>query len=281
VFALRARAAAALGDDSAAQLWRTRAARLYARAGETLLAETLDHGHERSVHQTTVPLRTGRQKSEGDWLPPYFDPFPDHAGRSVNGIVIDNGLRVVTLSAIVAGAHGPIYVRNGTGHLRKAHLERADGSSGLATLRLDIPFEARWSITREQLTSPVPGRSASVVGFGVVDPHEASWPAVTPGFVIRPRGLGPFRVSADLPASAAGSAVFDPLGRLVGVVALRGEVAPQDPQLIPVTALEPLPQEPPAATPPPGASASAGGVLSTKELLERAQGAVVVVLAPT
>ena len=282
VFALRARAAAVLGDSSAAQLWRTRAARLYARAGETFLARTSGGSREGFVDESTMPLVTGRQGSEGDWRPPCFEPFPIQTGRGGNGFVIDNGSRVVTLSAIVAGTHGPIYVRNGTGHVRRARIERADGSSGLTTLRLDIPFESRWSITREQFTSPVPGRPASVVGFGVVDPHEASWPAVTSGFAIRPRGQGPFRVSADLPAAAAGSAVFDPRGRLIGVIALRGEPASEDAQLIPASALESLPQDQTATAARPGASTSAPvEVGSAKELLERAQGAVVVVLAPT
>jgi len=89
-------------------------------------------------------------------------------------------------------------------------------------------------------------------------------------------------VSADLPAAAAGSAVFDPRGRLIGVIALRGEPASEDAQLIPASALESLPQDQTATAARPGASTSAPvEVGSAKELLERAQGAVVVVLAPT
>jgi hypothetical protein len=206
----------------------------------------------------TSNVVAGQRPGVGHWPAPYFEQFPeDVKGKATNGFVIDDGSRVVTLAEAVAHVGGPIYVRNGLGRLRKATLERVD-NSGLATLRLEKPYDARSSLP--QFAAAVPGRPASVVGFGVVDPREASWPALTSGLLIRPRGEGPLRVSADLPQSIAGSPVFDPQGRLVGVISAQKTI------VIPVTTST----QTPASRPP----------VPAKELMERVQGAVVVVLIP-
>jgi tetratricopeptide (TPR) repeat protein len=210
------------------------------------------------VSMQTSNVVAGQRPGVGHWPAPYFEPFPeDVKGKATNGFVIDDGSRVVTLAEAVAHVGGPIYVRNGLGRLRKATLERVD-NSGLATLRLEKPYDARSSLP--QFAAAVPGRPASVVGFGVVDPREASWPALTSGLLIRPRGEGPLRVSADLPQSIAGSPVFDPQGRLVGVISAQKTI------VIPVTTST----QTPASRPP----------VPAKELMERVQGAVVVVLIP-
>ncbi len=288
IYALRARASAATGDRAAAQLWRARTARAYAQMGETARARTLYSDLGTAVDESKEKLVTGDREPDGNWPAPYFEPFPDVDGHSGNGFVIDDGSRVVTLSALVSGARGGIYVRNGIGQLRKARVDAIDADSGLATLRLDAPYETRWSLSRDQFGAAVPGRQASVVGFGVVDRHEATWPVVTPGFAIRPQGKGPLKLSSDLPESAAGSAVFDPQGHLVGIVARAhdGSALKSDPIAIPATALQPLLHAPPASPASPASPATPATLatlatsVSAKELLERVQGAVVVVLVP-
>lgn len=199
-------------------------------------------------------VAAGTKPAEGRWPAPYFEPLPE-GGKATNGFVIDDGKRVVTLAGAVEHARGRIYVRNGLGRVHEATLERVD-SNGLATLRLEKPYD----VPSSPSAAGVPGRPASVVGFGVVDPREASWPALTSGLLIRPRGSGPLRISADLPQSISGSPVFDPQGRLVGVVSEQKTV------VIPVTTST----EPPASLP----------SVPAKELMERVQGAVVVVLIP-
>jgi tetratricopeptide (TPR) repeat protein len=206
------------------------------------------------VSTRTSNIVAGRQHGVGRWPAPYFEPFPE-SGKATNGFVIDDGKRVMTLADAVAHARGPIYVRNGLGRLRKAAFEKVD-NNGLATLLLEKPYDARSSL----FAAAVPGRPASVVGFGVVDSREASWPALTSGLLIRPRGTGPLRISADLPESISGSPVFDPQGHLVGVVSKQKTIA------IPVTTST----ETPASLPP----------VPAKELMERVQGSVVVVLIP-
>jgi Tfp pilus assembly protein PilF len=208
------------------------------------------------VSMQTSNIVAGTQPGMGHWPAPYFERFPDVKGKTVNGYVIDDGSRVVTLAEAVAHVGGPIYVRNGLGRLRKATFEKVD--NGLATLRLEKPYEGSSSVL--PVAAAVPGRPASIVGFGIVDPREAIWPALTSGLLIRPRGEGPLRVSADIPASIAGSPVFDPQGCLVGVISLQKTV------VIPVTTAT----QTPASRPP----------VPAKELMERVQGAVVVVLIP-
>lgn len=207
-------------------------------------------------------IPAGTRPGEGRWPTPYFESFPAVTGKCVNGFVIDGGKRVVTLAMQVATGQR-VYVRNGVGRVRAARVEGING--GLMTLDLAEPYEARWSLLAG---APVPGRPASVVGFGVVDRREASWPALTSGLIIQPRGTGPLRMSADLPESLAGSPVFDPQARLVGVIAPRAEgAAPKsDPWVIPMTAS--------------GASPAPLTPVPAKELMERVQGAVVVVLIP-
>ena len=213
----------------------------------------------------TSGVASGTRAGEGRWPAPYFELFPqDIKGKSVNGFVIDDGSRVVTLAAAVSQSGIPLYVRNGLGRLRQARLEKKAGE--LAILRLEEPYEPRWSLS--QLAAPVPGRAASVVGFGVVDRRAASWPALTAGWVVQPQGKGPLRMSAELPESVAGSPVFDPQGRLVGAIA--PHVAGADAVVIPTNSLQSSSSEPPASLAP----------VPPKELMERVQGAVVVVLIP-
>src|SRR5262249_34904915 len=104
----------------------------------------------------------GKQPGGGRWPAPYFEPFPDIKGKTTNGFVIDDGSRVVTLAEAVTHVSGPIYVRNGVGRLRKATLEKIapeKTTSGLATLRLERPYDARSSL----IAAAVPGRPASIV----------------------------------------------------------------------------------------------------------------------
>ena len=225
------------------------------------------------VSMQTSSVTPGTRAVEGRWPAPCFEPFPQQIpGKSVNGFVIDDGSRVVTPAVLLSHVGGRVYVRNGLGRLRQAKVEKIDADSGLALLRLEKPYEARWSLSRQQIAAAVPGRAASVVGFGVVDRRDASWPALTAGWVIQPQGKGPLRMSAELPESVAGSAVFDPQGHLVGVIAPRvsGASRKSDPPVIPLSSLQAPSSQPPASL----------ASVPAKELMERVQGAVVVVLIP-
>lgn len=270
VWALRGRAALALGDPDGARAWREQAARWRAAAGDRSKS---DGSGAFGPSSDPASVRSDRP-AEGDWTPPCFEPFPVADGRAANGFVIDSGTRVVTLHAMVAGVVGDVFVRNGLGRVRGARVESSDPTSGLAILRLEAPYEPRWSIDRDRIALPVPGRPAHVIGFGVVDAGEASWPAVSTGFVLRPGG-GAWRASADLPDTSAGSPIFDGAGALVGVVMSRSsdEHGAGSP-MAPVPALQALLGESSARI------AAPGPAIPTRELLERTQGAVVVVVVP-
>jgi serine protease Do len=276
IYALRARAALATRDSESTRVWRARAARAYAAAGDTQRANQLTDWLKHTGSEPEAVFTAGTLASKGSWLPPYFEPFPPVTGRTGNGFVIEGGTRVVTLARLLAGKHNDLFVRNGTGHFRRARVESTDLASGLAILRLDTPYESRWSLTRDQFASPVPGRSALVVGFGITDSVEASWPSLSLGFTLRPGGSGALQVSADLPNTSAGSPIFDTTGRLTGIVlgveATSSGVLSNTP-ILDASALGKVLGAAPVASPP-------AAPLALKELFERVQGAVVVVVVP-
>lgn len=193
IYALRARAALANGDGEGALRWRARAA----AAANMAAAGTAS-----------------------SWPAPHFQPMSIPVGAAAvaaNGFVVDAGSRVVTLARAVAGAHGAIAVRNGLGQVRRARVEAVHDQAGLAVLRLEQPYDAAWSIRREQMAEPAAGRSCAVLAYPVAGSLDPTYPALGPGIVLR-TGIGANGYAQITSAlGAAGSPIFDPAGHLVGI----------------------------------------------------------------
>jgi S1-C subfamily serine protease len=236
VYALRARAALAVGDRDEGLRWRARAGLAYEASGERARALALydwlsgadPDGRSVTEVKIAAPLPATAsaemvllRRDESAWSGPYFESFPGPVGAAVNtgsGFVIDAGRRVVTSAAVVKDSKGDVMVRNGLGHIRRAQVELVTAEAGLAVLRLTEPYRAVWSIPPGQIAEPASGSFCFVMGYPLADSLDPVWPAMGPGLVFRPRVGEPGRmqITSALGRGSGGSPVFDAAGRLIG-----------------------------------------------------------------
>jgi S1-C subfamily serine protease/thioredoxin-like negative regulator of GroEL len=236
IYALRARAALAMGERDVGLRWRARAALAYTASGERTRAATFNHwlSHADPAGQSlaAVILATPSPMTMPDapvlvwheehvWHGPYFTPFPASVGAALHtgsGFVIDAGRRVVTSTAVIKDARGDIVLRNGLGDVRHAQVEWADDEAGIAVLRLTEPYRAAWSILSDHLAEPTVGSLCFVMGYPLADTLDPLWPAIGPGLVFRRQVDTPGRtqITSALGPGSDGSPVFDASGRVIG-----------------------------------------------------------------
>lgn len=151
------------------------------------------------------------------------DPLPFPPGSnytSGTGVVVDNGRLVVTNRHVIEGMR-VIYLRNGTGHLRRARLVKVSHEDDLALLEIDQPFPEAASFQCSDLVDPAPGRAAVSLGFPLVDLLGDNLPALTEGIVAKTTGLAndpkTFQITTKINKGNSGGPVFDRAGRLMGV----------------------------------------------------------------
>ena len=195
---LRARAALITGDQKAVQSWRE----------QTLILE------EKTKQSTDVKPTT-------HWPSHPLAAFSidQHmAFKSGNGLVVDEGRKILTTAPLVTGATDSLLVRNGLGKIAKAHLEKIFADQGLALLRLETPYPKNWSIT---LQNPVLNnvRFCFVFCFPLTDSLETLYPIIIPSVVVRADvGVGQLmQISSSLAEDKGGSPVFDNTGRLIAL----------------------------------------------------------------
>lgn len=137
-----------------------------------------------------------------------------------SGIVLDGGRRIITNRHVIEGMN-TIAVRNGTGHVRMAHLIKVGEEDDLALLEIDQPFPEGQSLPLSALVDPAPGRDAVVMGFPLINVLGDEQPALTEGIVAKTMGLSndvkTFQITAKLNKGNSGGPIFDRRGRLIGV----------------------------------------------------------------
>jgi hypothetical protein len=134
------------------------------------------------------------------WVQRPKDALPTGVGHLVaagNGLVVDGGQRVLTLSRLVAQPATTIWVKNARGEAREARLEKASTPSGEADvtyLRLTAPFEANVAPTTKAAattraapdTKPAPTRNAALATTPVPTVPAAPPPTPAPAVNIAP-----------------------------------------------------------------------------------------------
>jgi S1-C subfamily serine protease len=202
IFRLRARAALARGDAEVAARWL---ARVFAQA-------TSDESLARSA---------ATQFPGSRWPAPHVEPIPIPSGgaATANGIVVDNGRRVITDASTLTGAHSDIFMRNGLGVVRRARLESLHPKHGVAILRLEKPYPATWSIEPARIGRASAGGLCFALGFPVAGNLDGSYPALSQGIVFRPNtgAADLMQVTAWLGSGQRGGPLFDSAGRLIGI----------------------------------------------------------------
>jgi S1-C subfamily serine protease len=148
-------------------------------------------------------------------------PFaPGSSYTSGSGVVLEGGRLVLTNRHVVEGM-GTIFLRNGTGHVRRAHVLKMSHDDDLALLEIEQPFPENAAFAYADLADPAPGRTAVSLGFPLVDLLGDSQPALTEGIVAKTTGLGndpkTFQITTKINKGNSGGPVFDREGRLLGV----------------------------------------------------------------
>lgn len=206
LYAMRARAAAALGDAAGAARWRLDAA----RSGEVSAAAGSDVRFEAGGRPALPTMHPQRQ--------PYAQPLPLPADAPVvtaSGLVLGDGSQVVTTAQL---ASGRVFVRSGLGAVRSARVERVDAAHGIAWLRLDRPLGQAWH--PRAVGELYAGRPSLAIGYPLAGSIEPAWPAASAGINFRPApGTGNrFQLTAAIGKGSLGAPVFDWQGQLVGFV---------------------------------------------------------------
>ena len=190
--------------------------------------------HSRALAAGPAPNRHSFQHAQASgshfrvWPRPTFEAFPAAGALagSGNGLVVEEGNYVLTSPGVVPPGKSHIYVRNGLGKIRRAERVEGGENQGLVRLRLLSPFPADYSFPDEQITAPEGARFCFAFGFSVPSSPYPTYPAVVPGIVVRPdAGVGRLmQVTSALGAGHAGSPIFDPRGRLLGLATSPGEI---------------------------------------------------------
>jgi S1-C subfamily serine protease len=136
-----------------------------------------------------------------------------------NGVIIDEGRRVLTVRAALGNPDGRFRVRNARGETRDARLDAAGSRGELQVLVLSQPFPAGWSIPYERFASPEDVHISFVLGYSTPGVSDPGFPAISTGVVLRPdTGVArTLQITSALAVGHIGSPVFDPRGRLIGM----------------------------------------------------------------
>lgn len=159
------------------------------------------------------------------------DPLPFAPGSMLmtgSGIVLEGGMQIITNRHVIEGMN-VIYVRNGTGHVRKAHVAKVSRDDDLALLEIDAPFPENAVIPLADLIDPAPGRTAIVMGFPLINILGDEQPSLTEGIVSKNLGLAndpnTFQMTAKVNKGNSGGPVFDNRGHLIGVTVAKMDSA--------------------------------------------------------
>ncbi|WP_040475530.1 serine protease [Paramagnetospirillum caucaseum] len=151
------------------------------------------------------------------------EPFPFAPGSPIltgSGVVLEGGRQIITNRHVVEGIT-TLYVRNGTGHVRKARIAKVSNEDDLALLEIDKAFPEGAVTPIADIVQPTAGRAAIVMGYPLISLLGDEQPALTEGIVAKAAGLGndpnTFQMTTKINKGNSGGPVFDKRGHLLGV----------------------------------------------------------------
>jgi len=230
VLRLRARAARALGDRTADASLRERAARAYRAAGQIRLAALVGRALPTSAvsadrRTETAPVddvKGAVKVATGMWPSAPFEDWPPAGDKAVqfgNGLVLAGGRRVVIAAEVGARVGTTVFVRNGSGSLRRGTVATRDEGLSLAIVELAESFPAGLGYALADAVTARTGAFCFGFGFPVVEGLDASYPVIAAG-VIATRSVGPrefVRSTVTCLRDQRGVPIFDAGGHLVGI----------------------------------------------------------------
>ena len=154
---------------------------------------------------------------------PHPEPLPFAPGSMLmtgSGIVMEGGRTIITNRHVIDGMT-VVYVRNGTGHVRKARVVKISQDDDLALLEIETPFPEAAVVPLSDIVEPATGRAAIVMGFPLIGILGDEQPELTEGIVAKNLGLAndpkTFQMTAKVNKGNSGGPVFDKRGHLIGV----------------------------------------------------------------
>ncbi|MDO8605153.1 MAG: trypsin-like peptidase domain-containing protein [Phaeospirillum sp.] len=151
------------------------------------------------------------------------EPFPIAPGSPImtgSGVVLEGGRQIITNRHVVEGTT-TLYVRNGTGYVRKARVAKVSQDDDLALLEIDKAFPEGAVTPISEIVQPTAGRAAIVMGYPLIGILGDEQPALTEGIVAKAAGLGndpnTFQMTTKINKGNSGGPVFDKRGHLLGV----------------------------------------------------------------
>jgi len=151
------------------------------------------------------------------------EPLPFAPGSMMmtgSGVVLEGGRQIITNRHVIEGM-SVVYVRNGTGHVRRAHVAKVSSEDDLALLEIDSPFPEGAVMPLSAIVEPAAGRSAIAMGYPMITVFGDEQPSLTEGIVAKTSGLsddpGTFEMTAKLNKGNSGGPIFDKRGHLIGV----------------------------------------------------------------
>ncbi|MCH7486919.1 MAG: trypsin-like peptidase domain-containing protein [Proteobacteria bacterium] len=143
-----------------------------------------------------------------------------HALSQGSGFIIGAGTHVVTNRHVIKGAID-VFVRSGTGEVRKAKVIAVGEKDDLAILELTTPYPEGYGISYQNMSDPRTGRTAVVMGFPMASVLGTTVPSLTEGIVSKTSGLGDnprtFFITSKMNQGNSGGPVFDRVGNVIGV----------------------------------------------------------------
>jgi hypothetical protein len=195
---------------------------------------------EKLMTEYRARFKANAATSEVARLSPYFDArgLPTSAKMLGSGLVLPTGTRAVIPAVMVSARTKALWIRYGTGFLRKASVEKIVSKDGLAILKIDNPLESKGKPELAITSKPAfPGSIAYAMHF--IDQMALSWPSLWSSFVGEPAKISTGRRLIDLPeatARALGASLFDQTGAAIGLLVPVG--ASKKMQLVPISELD-------------------------------------------
>jgi tetratricopeptide (TPR) repeat protein len=134
-----------------------------------------------------------------------------------SGLLLNDGKRLLVLTAVLGGTSNRFWIRAGLGKISKA--EVLSSENYFSVLQLHQPIEHRSELTFAA-KPPFPGSIAFSVQYRARALKTLAWPVLDSGFVGNPGSVGSSRsLEINHGGNTWGGPVFDQSGRIIGLAA--------------------------------------------------------------
>ena len=149
---------------------------------------------------------------------PHFEEFDFAYDFTGSGFIVSKGNYVITNHHVIKGAT-KIAVRNGLGKISNATVAAVSKNYDLAILKLDNPYQNKYSIGEKDFTDPEAGMDVISIGYPMTGFFGNDKPVITQGIIskVYDDKAGIFLTTTNINSGNSGGPIFNLNGKLVGV----------------------------------------------------------------